>query len=323
MKWQTLLLSLFFLAIGTQVQAQVEDLTQDRNFFQKQSAVYQKWLDHTGIGKVLRVRELEVERQELRLYLEFRYSDIDSIMSAWNELKQAYEALNPISLEQELFYKMVNLMELRQSLGTVLIFDTYDYREEPLFMRAIYFDNGRVQVTENNPKSKIREFAILPGKGLQGKMKQQAIAEFKRRNTKEEVFRKIFEGVKQQLEQNTCEGRQPQVRLVESDDVLRFEAVDLCRVVLTESADPLLARLLNTFGLEVNWVKREKLYFRITYAELPEGFALKVVIDGRYGSGIHSEVGRNGYYNMEIEFDDYLERYADQFKQQLQRIVLK
>ena len=104
-------------------------------------------------------------------------------------------------------------------------------------------------------------------------------------------------------------------------DVLRFRATDLCREVLTDAANPTLAKILNNFGLGVNWVKREKLDILIAYEELPKGFKLTITIDGKYGSGLYNQVGRGGYYSMEGDFDEYLENYADAFKELVREAI--
>ena len=302
--------------------AQPGGLIQDAGFFNQQKETYQRWLDHSGLGEVLHVEELKVEEDRLSLYLGFPYSDIDSIVRSWEVLKREFEMESPLSLEQQLFHKMVNLMEVRQSLADVQIYNTYDLRREPLFFRGIYFDEGRVKVEESNPRAKIREVKFAPHK-LGEKMKSMSVEEFNKRYSKDAVFDLIYQYARQHFEQKRCEGRYPEVLLLENDEVLRFEAIDLCREVLTDAANPLLAKFLNTIGLDYNWVKREKLDVTIAYQELDTGFSLHIAIDGKYGSGLYSQVGRGGYYSMEIDFDEYLEVYADLFKERLRNEILK
>ena len=113
-----LLLSLLLLSLlHHSTSAQIEDLTKDSEFFQKQAQLYQRWLDHSGLGKLLKVHTIEVKPQELSLYLAFPFEDIDSVATAWKLLKTSYDRAHPVTLEQELFYKLVNLMEVRQSLA--------------------------------------------------------------------------------------------------------------------------------------------------------------------------------------------------------------
>ncbi|MCO6477208.1 MAG: hypothetical protein J5I94_11335 [Phaeodactylibacter sp.] len=304
--------------------AQPENLTLDMDFFNRQKQTYQRWLDHSGLGKVLHVEAIDVKEQSLSLYLGFPYDDIDSIVRAWEALKREFEAERPISLEQQLFYKAVNLMEVRQSLVDVQIYDTYDLRQEPLFFRGIYFEDGEVQVEESNPKSKVREVSISPAnfKGMKGASE----AQFRQAFSRQAVFDKVLEYARKRYGSTGCEQRTPKVRVLENETVLRFEVEDLCREVLTDEANPLLARILNSCcGQDYNWVKRELLSFIVTHRELPEGkgFLLTIEIDGKYGSGLYEKVRRGGYLSMEADFDDYLERYADSFREDLKKVVLK
>ena len=68
MKNQTFL---FFFLFPLFLTAQIEDLTQDLTFFQERKALYQRWLDHSGLGQVLKVQDIKVEAEQLSLYLAF------------------------------------------------------------------------------------------------------------------------------------------------------------------------------------------------------------------------------------------------------------
>lgn len=299
--------------------AQIEDLTHDREFFEKQKMEYQRWLNHAGIGSTLQVYAIEVEPQRLSLYLAFPYEDLDSIMVAWQKLKTTFEKERPITLEQELFYKMVHMMEIRQSLANIQIHDTYDMRLEPLFSRSIYFEGNNVKVETSDPKSKIRELIIQP-QDMSG-LKKMSAETFQKQFNRQTVYDKIQQYAKQKYERKYCDQRYPKFRLLEHGDVLRFEITDLCREVLVDEANPLLCQVLSNFGYGCNWIKRELLTFKVVHREAPGGFGLYIEIDGKYGSGFYETVRRGGYLNMEIDFDDYLERYADQLKEEFKTIL--
>lgn len=301
--------------------AQIEDLTKDSEFFQKQAQLYQRWLDHSGLGNMLHVQTIEVKPQELSLYLAFPFENIDSVSSAWKALKTAYDRTHPITLEQELFYKLVNLMEIRQSLANVQLFDTHDLRKEPLFFRGIRFVDGRVLVEESNPKSKIEEISFQPADFKN--MKTWSVQDFRQKYDRQTVYNKILECARLRFERKVCDTRYPKLRLLENQDVLRFEVVNLCREVLTDEANPTLCRILRSVGFDCNWVKREMLTFEITYRETSTGFQIKIDLDGKYGSGLYETVRRGGYLSMEIDFDDYLERYSDGFREYLRQCIFK
>lgn len=301
--------------------AQIEDLTKDSEFFQKQAQLYQRWLDHSGLGKFLKVQTIEVQPQELSLYLAFTFEDIDSVTNAWKLLKSNYDHRDLVTLEQQLFYKLVNLMEVRQSLANVQLYDTYDLRKEPLFFRGIKFEDGRVHVEESNPKTVLKEIQLKPSDFKN--LKSWSTLNFKKKYDRQTVYAEIYECAIKRFERKTCNQRSPKVRLLENKEVLRFEVLDLCKEVLTDETNPILCRILRTMGYDCNWVQREMLIFEITHHETPTGFQLKIELDGKYGRGLYESERRGGYLNMEIDFDDFLERYSDGFGEYLLQCIFK
>jgi len=317
-----LLISLFLIPV--MAFGQVEDLTKDLPFFTQQMDNYQRWLNQSGLGELLKVEDINVEKDRLSLYLSFPFEDIDSVMTAWGALKEGYEVNSLITLEQALFYKMIHFMEVRQAMADVQIFDTYDLKKEPLFMRAIYFEDDSVQVEENNPKSEIREVKIQ-AVSFENK-KDASLEEIQKTYSKEWVFDIVYSYAEERFcescyENTNCSDRIPEIRVLEQNDVLRFEVTDLCREVIVDARNTPICRILNLVGRDCNWVKREKLEFIFTYTPNNEGFLLGVEIDGKYGSGRYDKVPRGGYYSMDIDYDGYLKDYADVFSNQLKQIL--
>lgn len=304
------------LSVGLPLFAQPGDLTQDRAFFEQQAQRYQRWLDHSGLGDVLRVRELSVRPDHLSLYLEMPFGDIDSVVVAWDSLKKHFDRHHAISLEQQLFYKLAQLMEVRQDLVDVQLYDTYDLRREPLFMRGIYFEAGQVQVEQSTPRSKTRHILLKPdteaGKAASVLALQQAC-------TQAALFEQVLAFAEARYTTQPCKGATPTVTVLESESVLRFEVVNLCREVLIDEAQPTLCSILRTFGYPCDWAKRELLTFTVACRNTAEGIEMSIIIDGKYGSGFYEQVRRGAYLDMEIDFDDYLERYADTFRESLKR----
>lgn len=309
------ILQLLFFLLPFYGFAQIEDLTQDFDFFQERQALYQKWLDHSGLGQVLKVKDIKVEPKELSLYLAFQTEDVDSSMIAWRTLKQTYEADFPITLEQQLFYKMVSLMGVRQSIANIQIYDTYDLKVEPLFFVGIYFDEGKVQVESSVPRSIVKNINISVA-DLSRKL-QLSEGEVKERFTKEYVFETIYENAKRKFKSEQCGDRQPRVQYLERQELLRYEVSNLCREVSKSAPQPKVCRILRRLGHPCNWIRREKLEFTITFLETRDGFNIGVILDGSYGSGYYDEVEIDGYESMEIDFDEEIKRYADIYKQEL------
>ncbi|MEO6038216.1 MAG: hypothetical protein ABIQ93_07385 [Saprospiraceae bacterium] len=311
MKTKYLFLSLLFASLVLPLPAQREDLTRDRAFFHQQELLYQRWLDHNGMGKTLRVKTLEVESQQVALYLAFPTENADSVTAAWAQLKKDYAALNTgLSLEQALFYKMQQLMELRESVANLQLYDTYDTRREPCFYRGIYVKDDVFRVDSSGCKSKTLDIYISPSD--LGGAKKPGTAAFQKQFTQQYVFDKIYQYAKQRYEKEMCFGRYPKVSPPRIDgNVLRFEVTDLCKEVLKNAQNPDLCAFLNKYVKPCNWITREKLNFTIVYQTKDNAFQLKCEVEGKVGSGYYDEVGRGGYLDMEIDFDGYLTDYVE------------
>jgi hypothetical protein len=317
------LLSFFLLFVSPALVAQNEDLTQDRAFFEQQAKLYQRWLDHNGLGKTLHVKTVEVEPQQVALYLAFPTENADSVAAAWDQLKKDYAALNTgLSLEQELFYKMLHMMELRQSSANVQLYDTYDTRREPCFYRGIFVKEGAFQLDSSGCRAQRLDIHISAGDLKSAK--KHSIASFQKQFTQQYVFDKIHQYAKQRYERKTCENRYPAVGppLIDGN-LMRFEVTDLCREVLKDEQNSTVCAFLNAYLKPCNWIKREKLTFSFSYQQTDNGFTLKCEVEGKVGSGFYDQVGRGGYLDMEIDFDGYLKDYADKLQYELKQAIIQ
>ncbi len=309
-----------FLLLPVLSFAQYQSLTQDAPFFQEQARQYQRWLDHAGLSSVLYVEDVGVSPDHVSLHLGLRYSNIDSLVAAWSILKANFDVQTAISLEQELFYKMTHFMDLDQEQAEVVIADTHFPGRFQLFLRRVYFAYFTVQVEERNPKTKYRDINIQVSN--LSNMKKYSLEEFRQLYSRDQVFETIYRYAQKRYGSSECIQRFPKLRLLERGEVLRFEITDLCREVLTDAANPLLCQIVNRLGHSCNWVKREKLEFTIGYDQSPQGFSISLAVDGKYGSGRYREVPRGGYYSMEMDFDPYLEDYADELSVMLRSVIL-
>ncbi|MBK8194294.1 MAG: hypothetical protein IPK76_14180 [Lewinellaceae bacterium] len=322
-KSNQLLFAIVMLALASPLFAQKEDLTKDTVFFIQQAKLYQRWLEHNGLGKTLHVKTIEVEPQQIALYLAFPTENADSVSAAWMQLKKDYAAQNTgLSLEQELFYKMLHMMEVRQSAANVQLYDTYDTRKEPCFYRGIYVKDGVFKIDTGGCKSKRMDVYISPG-DLSG-AKKHSVEAFQKQFTQEYVFDKIHRYARQRYERKTCENRTPVVSPQQIDgNMMRFDVVDLCKEVLKDEQNSSICAFLSKYVKPCNWIKREKLTLTFIYQSNSNGFLLKCEVEGKVGSGFYDEVGRGGYLDMEIDFDGYLTDYANKLQYELKQAILK
>jgi|AntRauTorckE5430_2_1112549.scaffolds.fasta_scaffold10418_1 hypothetical protein len=290
----------------TSVRAQIGNLVSDTLFFEAQAQTYQRWLDHSGMGQYLRYREMDVREKELAIYLEFKGDDLDLIINSWRAMKGNFEATAAITLEQQLFYKAIALMEVRPSALSVQLYDTYDLREEPLFSRSIYFDEGKVKVQESNPRSEIKPIRITPNSITGGKV--LSVAELQTVYSERKVYECILSYARSFFKNAGLDGVLPEVQVLEDEENLLFKVVNLRREVLS---DNIVIRLCEKIGLRDDCARREVLTFLFTYKTTADGIRIEGDIDGKYGSGVYENVPRGSYLSMEIDFDNELQEYIE------------
>ena len=305
-----------------------ENLSADTTFFQDQAQVYQRWLKQSGLGDVLKVHTIELDTagvDTLALYLAFHTDDTDYIINAWEQLKQDFESRSPLTLEQQLFYKMIQLMEIDERQGNVQLYDTYDLSETPCFFVGVQYTDNEVEVVESICKSEIRD-VYIPANNL-SELKDPIESTIRTVNldTKREIFDSILRFARQrfkingQQEENECLVKSA-LRVREKGQVLRFEADNLCRHVLYDESNSLLGTICERLPI-CNWssIKRERLYFIITVDDEASSNTLKLTceIDGKYSDSWFSN-SRGSYKSMEGVFDEYFVLFADIFTVELQ-----
>jgi hypothetical protein len=315
-------LALFIHLQATMSQAQDLDLSKDTPFFQKQAQAYQLWLDQSGLGSVLRVHLTEVQPTGLALYLEFQYHNIDSIGVAWKTLKRKFDAERASTLEQTLFYKMVFLMDVPDTLANVQLYNTYDPAGTTLFFRGIFFDGKKVQVDSSGSRAADASFTIQlkDFKGLTKAAKEPVNANI----SKSIVYQRIFSFAKRRYANKIQADRKPRLEVRDSLETLRFEVKDLTREVLTDAEQPSWCKFLKKWGItDCNWVKREMLAFLVDYKETAPGtFFISITIDGKVGSGYYAKIRDNAYRTMDADFKPYLEKYAEKFRLEVRNYLL-
>lgn len=143
---RTIFLIAASLLACTAASAQQESLAIDTAFFRQQKDTFQLWLDQAGFGKVLKLDSLNVDERRLSLCLTFACPAPDSAGMAWQAYKKDFEAHHYLGLEQQLFFKLVNLMEVWQSEADLQICSPGGPGREPHFLRAVYFKDGELKV---------------------------------------------------------------------------------------------------------------------------------------------------------------------------------
>ena len=297
--------------------AQQGDLTEHKAFFEAQAEAYDRWLNTSGLGELLSVKGIRVESNSLSIYLAFPDDEVNYVASAWDKLKAQFEEQEPLTLEQQLFYKALHYMSVDQELLDIQLADTHEGTKRALFFRGIYFSDGIVKVAEDNPKSVTREVSIpLPQLtiGRNG-------ADFTLQNTfpQDFVFRRILLRAKAfyEAEEKKIDGREPVFKTLGQLEQLRFQVSDLTREVVTDGRRSYFCKVLRYLGHDCNWSPREVLTYTISYKVINDELVLEMKIDGRLGSGVYANARYNSYISLDVEHYPQLEAYAEEMRERI------
>jgi hypothetical protein len=315
MKKITLLLFCFLpLLLAAQT---TSNLKSDSLFFREKAKEYDKWLKASGLGKVLRVQTVFVKPEVISLDLVFTTENLDSIKALWKGLKKDFQQQDRgVSLEKELYYKMLYFMEIQPSQGYVQVYDTYNPLKNVCFRRSMAFLNNAFIVDSADCKTQTQEF-IVESVNLSN-LRAVPKGNMTRLMSKEAVFHKIMTYVEKRFKTERCTLRFPKIDMISTQEELYFRVTDLCKEVLTDEINPWWCSVLEPACSSCqNCTKREMLEMRIKYAPTSNGYQITVITDAKFGSGWYREVKRGAYKNMELDYRKYVEEYSKKFRDQL------
>jgi hypothetical protein len=311
---------LVFLSIqySTRLSSQVAFTTEDLEFFQQKAAVYQQWLDKTGLGEAIHVTKVRLKKDstELELLLHVNATDLDTAIALWNRAKDDYSLTNGQLLEEKLFQTLAAFMEIPPSQGNVQVYVLdEDGAYIPCFYVGIWEEAGNIRTESKmrDCKDKPIDLNLRPlplRRTINGKT-----TEIQRNLTSAQVFDSIEAFLKRKYTRTTCYDRRPEM-LVElrTESTLRISISDLCRVVLTDEKNSPWCRAVEALGWKCTDVRRERLEFEFTYLSGSNNLSGRLV--GKFGSGVYRP-RKSGYLDMEPDFNDYLDTYHLRFQQEL------
>ena len=297
--------------------AKNEDLRESASFFEQQAVIYKNWLKHSGLTQVLAVDQIKVESRNIRLLMTFNDQKVEVPVVAWTHLKEDYEKDNPLKLEEFLFFRMVHIMEVCDDQAILEIFNK---SQNATFYSEIYMKNGELRIESSILKSVKKNIAIDKIDFIRNKTYSRV-----RIDTllpKDKVFDNIINYSKKKFGIKKCWDRVAKVTVMERKRLLRLEVKDLCREVLTDEANPLLAQILGKMGYDAQWAKREMLNIIIIYSGSESAVNLFLEIQGKYGSGFYKP-RLSGYIDMEPEFSEYINRFTDLFAEEIRLELIR
>jgi len=316
--------------------AQQENFEDDMPFFRQKAALYQRWLDTTGLGQALRLETVrfakhpitqEVNTSELELYLLLRKSKPNEALALWDSTRMAFERLTERPLTAELFQTFAHFMEIPPAQGNVQIHvEDKDGQKIPGFHIWAWSDDG---VLKDSILAGTRAFDFeidMPTIQVRKVARGQSDAVSKNK-TAPEVFDLIMgfaygEFKPQKYVGTDCAGRFPFItEEVRTYNRLEFSVSDLCREALDNSELSLWCKLAKSCGWDkdCNDIKRERLTFIFDYIPYEKsGYRLKCRLIGKFGSGIYKP-RVSGYMEMDPDFLSFEQQYALKFKTKLLR----
>lgn len=271
--------------------------------------IFEQHLNDIGIGKLLKVHQVEESTDKSVIYLSFPFKSQDTIQVVWSLLRTAFAKENAISLEQHLFYKMVEILNVDQENASIQIYDTYDISEAPCFSEGIYFDLGEVKVDETRCKSAITEFKLdakidIPKIGVSGSLSGL----FPNRSS---IIDNLDKFAVENFLDFTCNGRIDNLGKLENQEVLRFSLQNIC-IENLKKTKPLLCELLSGEDYDCqSQVNKLILYFTIS---LPRKSTSTILIDiaGKYGIG---DSPSEEYIWMNKSYHYFFQEIAKEFLQ--------
>lgn len=304
-----------------------EYLGDDLAFFEKKSRLYQRWLDYKDLGQVIRVDSVQLQKNgmELELWLSLKTTNPDSAAAIWSQLNQNFRENNPNeSLAISLYNTFTRMMEIPPSQGNIQVYfpkNKYEYNQ--CFYVWIWDEIGSVKTEE-----RINACRALPVEVVIDIPKAKSVSNasqinlFSKEDTRQ-VFEKILDFSRKKYE-HPKDDRDPRVGEEKIGSYsLSFSVTDLSKEVLTEEKRGLWCGFVNKWWGSCNDMRRERLEFEFNFIPTEEGYTLKGILTGKFGSGIYRP-RKSGYMDMHPDFEeDFLEPYIYKFQKELQQYLIQ
>lgn len=287
--WKTLILVSLLSAPSLQAQEGI-DLRERETFFESQQAVYQEWLDQTGMGKVLKVEALGVKDTQVDLYLSLPNPNVIQkgedragyFFANYRNIRQQFNRQNSLSLEQQLFLKMLHIMELEPSQATVQLYDTYDVTEDVLGFYGVYYEEDEIKVDSSGYMGTRHGVAVY----VHLDEAAECDLQLPKKHKPQQVFACIkhffTERVRQQTNQASCQDYAKKVIAFPiSENSFQVSLKPVCKEVLKNQNNPVICDWLQRLGFNCNTIKSEWLTYTFTISPEASGYQLDCYIDGK------------------------------------------
>lgn len=323
---------LFFLMspVGCVVMTQTSAPSSGLNFYQQQEAVYQAWLDQAGLGHIIRVHTTALRQDSLDLYLsiynpkppEKGEDGAGYFFANFRHARQQFNARNSLSMEQQLFLKMLHIMEVDPQKASVQFYDSYDMSQPVLGFYGIYYEDQQIQVDSSGFKGTghaVPVYIAVKDSAETGTLVRKEVPP-------SQVFTCIQSFFEQRLQArpttNDCSDLPEKPRALQVDEnKFQLSIKPLCKEVLSHQNKPAICDWLNRLGFNCTTIKKEWLTYTFTITPSPKGYQLDCYIDGKCKA---PEVFSGTRYQI-IDHDEastaILQEYGDALMQELRSFL--
>lgn len=286
----------------TTASAQKDDLREDSLFFLEQEKNYQSWLNATGLGKSFSSKGLYILENSIVLQLEFLSAPEDTAIWALKRLRSDYLLQSGFPLEEELFYRMVSLLEITPPQAIIQIRNTPGTDGLPAIDFRIEYDLIEQRVgTKGFLRSTVKDSVFIPAFALSTSYNQSnkwidvnTVSDNRRYAISQKIAAKFSEYFAQKTER---------------------------RFIIPRCRNPVMCEVMNVkgevvppgfFGITDPY---ERLVFTIDVQPEKNGLRIFCTVDGKYGSGLFRPRTVQGFRDMFPEYHAELSRYTEHFTQ--------
>ncbi len=224
-----------------------QPLTADLPFFQKKVLVYQRWLDTTGLSKILKtdwVRLKDQDDTQLEFGLLLKTQNPDTAASLWMQAKRDFDRVTGRPLLPELFNVFIEKMEIPAAQGNVQIyFKDQNGRYSDCFYAAVWSEGGKTKTDEQPDDCRSQRITLqVPPVQVTQRARNGKTITAQRTLTSQALYDTICKLAHELYPPNKypdiseCAGRYPVVTCKVTDEgCFQIIISDLCKEVLTES----------------------------------------------------------------------------------------
>lgn len=316
----------FFLSkvlLTTLVICSFPAISDGQGAYRSLSNQYQKWLGSAGFGKALNVSKVERKEGMLYFYLDFKFERIDSTVAAWEQLKQKFNKHHGFDMEEQLFYTACNVFKV-PPYQLNLIVRNKD-RDERFYYKLSY-DRINRKIILKQPPLGFRSAKMVVDVGTV-KNRSLIISTNYDLKSREAIYNAILKMAKasyiDKIDQHNKKSNSEVAYfryLPGNDEVLQFSVVGLRQEILRAEDNIWIAKMLNWISgtRDYDWRKVENIQFTISCKIISRRkMRIDCDIEGRYGSGYYETTEWQKCIPMEPEFGWYIQKYNDDFKNQI------